>query len=323
MILWGRALLVILCWGCTATTIKADERPGLSAGNAPPPPSPQASQTSAPQQNTDNSSRNALTELIHKVSSNKIVDSQSDSPTDTKPAALHAPKNNFATSQTPVFTDVTVPVAKELWQISDKACLSLLKQANIQTHTPDFPTPFVRSPLILDSPIEGVTIDTRWPKDPYRRVMDCRLIATLIKLARAAKVQKVKKIQYYSSWRPIKPLEKCPKGKKGNKCRKVYNRAKNGHVPSQHSRATAIDIRWFTFENDEEIDVLTHYEKHFHQPPCQDNPKTDAGKFLKNFACDLHEQKAFNVMLTPNADRDHANHFHFDITPNVGWYIIR
>jgi hypothetical protein len=153
--------------------------------------------------------------------------------------------------------------------------------------------------------------------------MDCRLIVSLIQLARRARAKGVVKIEYYSTWRPITLAKNCKKGRKGRKCRKAAERAHNGHLPSQHSRATAIDIRWFTFADGTTADVEKDYEKHFHHPPCDDHPRTEKGQFLKDFVCQLHRDRVFNVMLTPNADRDHYNHLHFDITPGAAWYILR
>ncbi|MBN2717159.1 MAG: extensin family protein [Deltaproteobacteria bacterium] len=221
------------------------------------------------------------------------------------------------------FSDVTVPHAHLTWQLSDAQCMEILNKADIKTHPPAFATPFVKTPLLLDSDIEGVIIDSKWPQKQMRRVMDCRLIVSLIQLARRARQAGVVKIEYYSTWRPITVASDCPDGVRGLRCRQTFERAQAGKLPSQHSRATAIDMRWFTFEDGSVVDVLEHYEMNFHEPPCDDHPITREGQFLQQLACDLHGDRVFNVMLTPNADRDHVNHFHFDITPNVTWYILR
>ncbi|MBN2340536.1 MAG: extensin family protein [Deltaproteobacteria bacterium] len=255
----------------------------------------------------------------------RLISEKNNTPDNSSPvketAETTAPSDN--TAHPPHFSKVTIPPAHEIWNLTDTECKSILNSAGVESHAPTFATPFVRTPLLLDSPIEGVVIDSKWPTESFRRVMDCRLMVTLIQLARRARERGVVKIEYYSTWRPIKSITQCAAGQKGDKCRKVYERAQNGKLPSQHSRATAIDIRWFTFENGSTVDVLNHFEMNFHEPPCDDLPITEEGRFLQEFACILHQDKAFNVMLTPNADRDHENHFHFDITPNVKWYIIR
>jgi D-alanyl-D-alanine dipeptidase len=223
----------------------------------------------------------------------------------------------------PPFSTVAIPTARATWQLTDRQCNNILKKAGVQTHPPKFPTPFVKTPLLLDSPIEGVVINSKWPDKNKRRVMDCRLIVSLIQLARRARAKGVVKIEYYSTWRPMTPAQNCKKGPRGRNCRRAFERAQSGHLPSQHSRATAIDIRWFTFEDGSTVDVETDYEKHFHHSPCDDHPRTEKGQFLQDFVCNLHRDQVFNVMLTPNADRDHYNHLHFDITPDAAWYILR
>ncbi len=220
-----------------------------------------------------------------------------------------------------------VPVAYENWEQTDEQCMDALARFKVKTRKPDFDTPFVNAPVLLDGPIEGVEIRPRWPRSQQvNAVMDCRLALALVNLAREAKRHGVVEVLFYSTYRPIKVHDgPCVRGKKGRACRaakKAYKKAEKGKM-SQHRRALAIDIRWFVMEDGETIDLLEAYERHPKKPPCKDEPETSAGRFLKDFACALHEARTFNIMLTPNANKDHHNHFHFDITPDAEWYIIR
>ena len=222
---------------------------------------------------------------------------------------------------------VVVPAGKDNWEQTDAECFASLDAAGVRYHKPDFETEFVKAPILLDGPVEGVSIKPKWPRPhPENAVMDCRLAVALINVAREAKRGGVAEILFYSTYRPIKkPQTPCAKGKKGKKCRvalAAYEKAKKGNM-SQHRRALAIDIRWLVTDSGETWDVLEDYERNEGEPPCDDEPKTEAGKFMKNLACALHESKTFNVILTPNANKDHHNHFHMDITPDAGWYIIR
>lgn len=147
----------------------------------------------------------------------------------------------------------------------------------------------------------------------------------LVELARQAKLLGVKEIQYYSTYRPLrKPPKSCKAGKAGSRCRKLkksYRKAQKS--PSQHRAALAIDIRWFVTDRGETIDVLEDFERRSRADPCATRTRTEKGRLLQRFACGLHDEKIFNVMLTPNANKAHHNHFHFDITPNATWYILR
>ena len=221
-----------------------------------------------------------------------------------------------------------VPTAEEIWAMSERECRATLKKAGVSVSAPTCDTNLVEYPVLLDSPIGGVEISAKWPqKKRVNEVMDCRLVVALIELAATAKDMGVKKIQFYSTYRPLKkPKGNCKEGKAGKKCRaKVakYEKAVSSGSMSQHRRAAGIDIRWFEMADGRTVDVLEHYERNSGAPPCEDAPTTADGRFLKEFACALHARRVFNVMLTPNANKDHHNHFHFDISPGASWYIIR
>jgi len=227
-----------------------------------------------------------------------------------------------------VFSTAVVPSAVEISKMSFSQCRKLLNDAGVRTRETGFDTPFVEMPLLLDGPIEGVRIAPRWPGKGEVRgdVMDCRLIVTFIALAREAAIRGATEILFYSTYRPLKrPDDACPAGKEGKVCRSrldAWKKAEAGKL-SQHHRATAIDIHGFTMSDGRYVTVLDSYERKDGQPPCADKPATADGVFLQSLACALHEQRVFNVMLTPNANKAHHNHFHFDITLKATWYIIR
>jgi hypothetical protein len=78
---------------------------------------------------------------------------------------------------------------------------------------------------------------------------------------------------------------------------------------SQHGLANAIDIAGFKFKTGAYWTLLKHWEKGVKVP------KTSAGTFLRWFADTAHAKKIFNVILTPEFNAGHANHFHVDLTP--------
>lgn len=69
---------------------------------------------------------------------------------------------------------------------------------------------------------------------------------------------------------------------------------------SEHGRANAIDIRGFLLEDGSEIDVRQHWRE-----------DSDRGAFLKS----VHDGgcKVFSVVLGPDYNAAHADHFHFDM----------
>jgi hypothetical protein len=221
-----------------------------------------------------------------------------------------------------------VPPAYENWQLSPEHCLGQLWKHGVKFGRPDFETPLVDTPILLEGPLEGVKIAPRWPRPkPDNAVMDCHLALALVELSRTARKHGIKEILFYSTYRPLrKPPAKCPKGKGAKRCRRqkrIYAEAKNAKTRSQHRHALAIDIRWLVTDKGETLDVLEHFDRKNHKDPCSYKASTKEGLRLQKFACDLHEKHTFNVMLTPNANKAHHNHFHFDITPDARWYIIR
>ena len=78
---------------------------------------------------------------------------------------------------------------------------------------------------------------------------------------------------------------------------------------SQHGLAAAIDIRGLVFDDGVQITVLDDWEKD------TDAPLTDAGQYLKWFVETLFADGVFNILLTPNYNAAHKDHFHLDLTP--------
>lgn len=77
---------------------------------------------------------------------------------------------------------------------------------------------------------------------------------------------------------------------------------------SQHSFANAIDIKTFTLKGGKKIAVQRTYGK------GPDAPKHKEGQFLRAVVRRAVDEGVFTVVLTPNFNRAHHNHFHFDLS---------
>ena len=225
------------------------------------------------------------------------------------------------------FADFDALTAEQNLRLSPKACRQRLHEHHVDFETPNRDTPLVTTPIVLRGPIEGVRIAPRWSKGAsVKAVMDCHLAVALIDAAKVAKQLGIREILFYSTYRPLKaPPKKCAKGRAGRRCRqrkKAYAKARRSQV-SQHRFGRAIDIGWLVTAEGETLDVLESFERRSGVPPCSYTPKTEASRLMTDFACRIHRLRIFNVMLTPNANKAHHNHFHFDITPKASWYIIR
>ena len=83
-------------------------------------------------------------------------------------------------------------------------------------------------------------------------------------------------------------------------CRNRYNNPNK--KLSEHALANAFDIAGFTLENGQVVSVLKHW-------PEEEGQEKSA--FLK----DVHKSacKTFVVVLGPESNEAHKNHFHFDL----------
>ena len=232
----------------------------------------------------------ALIGSLHAEASGKVVGEPAVS------TVLPAPSPAAGTSGATAF---------DIWSMTDEACRARLDAAGIAVSVPDFATPFVKQPLLLDGPIDGVVVRPKWRREVrLNEAMDCRLIAALVDAAKVARALGFSEIRFYSTYRPIRDKAKAGKA-------------------SMHRRGLAIDVGWLATPDGASVEVLESYELHPGAPPCDAAADTDLGRRLRDFACALHAGKTFNVVLTPNANKAHHNHFHFDVTPDARWYIIR
>lgn len=86
-------------------------------------------------------------------------------------------------------------------------------------------------------------------------------------------------------------------------CRKM---AAYPDLVSEHSYANAIDVAAFTLRDGRTVDVEKHFVK-------GGKATADArALFLRALARRLYDDQVFSVVLTPNYDRHHRNHFHLD-----------
>lgn len=77
---------------------------------------------------------------------------------------------------------------------------------------------------------------------------------------------------------------------------------------SQHSYANAIDIYGFEFDDGSIYTLIDDWEHD------TDAPQTAAGEFLYSASYRWYENWIWNIILTPNYNAGHDNHFHVDLT---------
>jgi hypothetical protein len=80
---------------------------------------------------------------------------------------------------------------------------------------------------------------------------------------------------------------------------------------SRHGHGDAIDIFGFLLEDGSHYTLVDHWEHD------TDSPQTPAGVFLYETAHRWFDDYLWNVILTPDYNLDHDDHFHVDLTPDI------
>ena len=88
----------------------------------------------------------------------------------------------------------------------------------------------------------------------------------------------------------------------------------SGESLSMHGLAMAIDFYGFTMFDDSWYTLIDHWEHDVAMPV------TPSGQFLKELADTWWNQDVWNIILTPNYNSAHDNHFHVDLKPGSKFY---
>jgi hypothetical protein len=172
----------------------------------------------------------------------------------------------------------------------------------------------VIAPLRLKGPIAGVDFHSMLPlaqrrTSPYE-IYDCRLVLALDDWARVLARYDVVEVVHYSVYRP-------PPAKQ------VLNGAGR-----RHGGALAIDAAIFKTRAGQTISVEKDFHGRIGSKPCGKNAAPTTGLpapalTLRSIVCEAADAQLFNVMLTPDYNWPHRNHFHLEVTAGARWVLVR
>jgi hypothetical protein len=181
----------------------------------------------------------------------------------------------------------------------------------------------VLAPVRLRGPVRGVAIHTAMaPKDRERsiyEVFDCRLVLALDDFADLLAKHDVVEMIHLNAYRP--------KSQYGCTAR---------YWGLQHCAALAVDVRAFKRRDGSVLEVERDFHGRIGRGMCAGGggtagegvgegpiPPSAAANELWGFVCEGARRALFNVMLTPNYNAEHRNHFHLEITPEAGWMMVK
>jgi hypothetical protein len=172
----------------------------------------------------------------------------------------------------------------------------------------------VIAPLRLKGAIGGVDFHSMLPASQRRtspyEIYDCRLVLALDDWARVLARYDVVEVVHYSVYRP-------PPAKQ------VLNGAGR-----RHSGALAIDAAIFKTRDGQTMSVEKDFHGRIGSKPCGSKAAPTLGLpaqavTLRKIVCEAADAQLFNVMLTPDYNWPHRNHFHLEVTAGVRWVLVR
>jgi hypothetical protein len=190
------------------------------------------------------------------------------------------------------------------------ACEAELKRRNVPFARAEA-TRDVRAPVRLTGPLHGVTIHSELPEKKRAKasfeIFDCRLVVALDDFTELVAQKGVVEILHLSAYR----------SRKQNGCTSKY-------AGKQHCGALAVDIGTFVKKDGSKLVIDRDFDGKIGRATCtaESKPTTPEADELLGYVCESARRALFNVVLTPNFNVQHKNHFHLEVTPDVGWMLI-
>jgi hypothetical protein len=165
----------------------------------------------------------------------------------------------------------------------------------------------VVAPLRLTGPLSGVTFRSVLSPEKSRvspfDIYDCRLVLSLDDFARTILVKHdIVEVTHLSVYRPPTTRAELKDGKR-------------------HHGALAIDAAVFRTKAGRRLTVERDFSpRRIGAKPC---PAPANASELRQIACEANQARLFNVLLTPDFNWAHRNHFHMEVTSGVRWTLVR
>lgn len=147
----------------------------------------------------------------------------------------------------------------------------------------------IDDPVWILGELEGVALADPSGSPTPRVLTSCEAALALADTARDLSAQGVHTIRHWGSYA----------------CRTISGT----RTLSQHAHGDAFDLTGFELRGGEVVTLVDHWE---HDTA---RPRTEAGALLYDAAHRWHRRGLWNVILTPNYNLAHDDHFHVDLTP--------
>ncbi len=171
----------------------------------------------------------------------------------------------------------------------------------------------VMAAVRLTGALHGVLFRTNDRNEERREtsiweIADCRLVLALDDFAKILAEHDIVEVRHYSLHR------------------KAPDRWPDDKIGQQHIGGLAIDAAKFIKKDGSKLDVLDDFKGRIGARTCGPKArkvKSAAALELREIVCAAVDARLFNVVLTPDHNRAHRNHFHLEVTPGVTWMMVR
>ncbi len=191
--------------------------------------------------------------------------------------------------------------------LSPAQCRARLRKRKLPLSGVRIATPGVANPRRIAGRLHHVKFITPRRPSPYG-LLDCRLALALDTFAGVLWKHGVRAVYVDNFYRPHAHLP----GK---------------HKHSQHAYGLAIDLMGLTFRDGTTLRVGPDWHGGIGRPVCGPDAApveaTPGAIRLRNIVCDVARAGIFQHMLTPNFNKAHHGHFHFDIDRGVKYFVVR
>lgn len=159
----------------------------------------------------------------------------------------------------------------------------------------------VEEPVRLHPPIHGVDL-RYYDGSPSPNVLaGCRMALSLVRTIDDVRARGVATLLHYGTYN----------------CRVISGT----DSISRHGMGDAIDIFGFILEDGTRYTVEDHFEQDVEMPVSV------AGRFMRDAVHRWHDDRLWSIILTPNYNAAHRDHFHVDLTPgsdylNAWWQSV-
>jgi hypothetical protein len=148
----------------------------------------------------------------------------------------------------------------------------------------------IEDPVILHPPIHGVDLAYYDGSATPNVLAACGMAVSLVQTIDDVAAEGVTRVRHFGTYN----------------CRTIAG----SENLSRHAYGDAIDLYGFDWDDGTSYTVLDDYEDGV------DDPQTPGGRFLYDASHRWFDAGLWNIVLTPNYNAAHDNHFHVDLTPS-------